>query len=191
MTAVVGIDPSLTGCAVAVFHAGAVDAEIFEHGSKPVGKSIRARARRYEALAAQVVAHVPEGAVVFLEGYAFNKQHSSEALAEFGWALRVALLERQPLAVVEVAASTVKKFAAGKGNANKAAVGSQLTKRFGVAFATDNEADAFGLAVLGRAVLGLWEPETKPQREACAVVQARMQEIETEDGALAARGGAA
>lgn len=187
---VVGINPSLTGCAVAVFHAGAVDAEIFEHGSKPVGKSIRARARRYEALAAQVVAHVPEGAVVFLEGYAFNKHHSSEALAEFGWALRVALLERHPRAVVEVPNSTVKKFAAGKGNANKAAVGSKLTKRFGVVFSTDNEADAFGLAVLGRAVLGLWKPETKPQLEACEVVRAKLHEIETED-AFATRGGEA
>lgn len=178
----VGIDPSLTGCAVAVRGAGP-EADLHEHGSKPLGKSCLARARRYVPLAAAVAAHVPEGAVVFIEGYAFNKKHASEATAEFGWELRQQLLTRASV-VVEVSGSTLKKFAAGKGNAPKAAVASHLTRRYGQAFATDNEADAFGLLVLGECALGLREPETKQQREAAEAIAQKLQDIEAEIAAL-------
>lgn len=57
-----------------------------------------------------------------------------------------------PYAVVPPA--TLKKFATGKGNADKTAMALAAYKRAGVEFATDDECDAWWLRVAGLTALG-------------------------------------
>ena len=74
--------------------------------------------------------------------------------------------------LVEVPPTTLKKFISGKGNAGKAEIVSTLSSKFGMAFKTDNAADAYGLAQLGLASQG-WQDFklTKKQEEAVKIVQ--------------------
>jgi len=168
---VVGIDASLTGLAICV--ANDVDVLLqVEFTSKPA-KSLRGRFERYQRLCDQVVAALApyRGDIdaIGLEGYNFGSQTSSTTLGEFGGQLRAALLRTAN--VLEVSPSTLKQFAAGKGNAKKLEVVSALSHRYGRQFRTDNEADAFGLAQLMLCAIGAATPATEAQRKAVATVQ--------------------
>lgn len=136
------------------------------------GDSVAARIRRYRHIADRAVLPLKQFApeYVFIEGYAFSKKGSSASkLIELGGIVRDRLSNYA--FIVEVAPSTVKKFATGKGTADKAAVASALANRYGLSFSTDNEADAFGLAQLGRVAVGYAEPETQFQRDSAEVVR--------------------
>ena len=160
---IVGLDPSLSGLAIAVSGG-----EIQELKTRPSGREVHARLCRFELLTAAVAEELPQRSIVFIEGYSFGSKGSSGVtLGEFGGVLRLSLI-RLRHTLVEVAPATLKKFATGKGNAKKPAVVSALTKRFGEVFDTDNQADAFGLMKLGEYALGALDSAdlTKPQRAA-------------------------
>lgn len=69
---------------------------------------------------------------------------------------RLKLLE-QGVPYVLVTAATLKKFATGKGNADKTAMAVAALKRAGLEFKDDNQCDAWWLRALGLQLLG--EPE--------------------------------
>lgn len=171
---IVSIDASLTGLAVvSVREPGIFTYE--EYTSKP-NKTLEGRIDRYKSLADKVFQFIsyadPE--LILIEGYAFMAKGSSVVtLGEFGGVLRYFLLQHGA-PVVEVPPTTLKKFVTGKGNSSKLEVTSKLSSKYQTEFKTDNHADAFGLAQLGRCVLGYLEPTNKAERDSVLVVKASL-----------------
>ena len=84
-------------------------------------------------------------------------------------AVRTCLLTRVPYVLVTPA--TLKKYATGKGNADKTAMAMAAFKRFGREFPNDNEADAYWLRAAGLDALGHpLAPMPQAQRDALNVV---------------------
>lgn len=102
--------------------------------------------------------------VVVLEGYAFMANGRITGLAELVGVIRV-LLEEKSYKPLIVPPARVKKFACGKGNAKKDQVRLEVYKRWGFEAKTNDEVDAYVLARIGLARLGLDTNLTKAQRE--------------------------
>lgn len=172
---VVGCDPSLSGFAA----SEVADTLLLMHEwkSKPLGDSVRMRMKRFNNLVLQVCEWIEqryssEQLVVYVEGYSFgSKGGMAWDRAELRGVLYSRLVARVGATIVEVSPATVKMFASDKGSADKAAVVSALTKRYGVCFGSDNQADAFALMKLGLCVEGLEEPQTQSQRRAVDTVR--------------------
>jgi Holliday junction resolvasome RuvABC endonuclease subunit len=92
--------------------------------------------------------------LVVLEGYSYGSQGKSVyQIAELGGIVRYSLYATG-MPVVEVAPSTLKKFATGKGNSPKDAMIAAAIRRFGFEGSDNNEADAFLLWCMARAAYG-------------------------------------
>lgn len=171
---VLGIDSSLAGFAYALARPGEPIIEARIKTSPAVG--VRGRIDRYLELCRPVVqvASQFQPQLVLIEGYAFafagGKQSGrAHDRAELGGILRYLLLPLVPT-ILEPAPATLKKYATGSGVADKAAVVSALARRYGRTFSSDDQADAFALAMMGLCIVGASAPENLPQREACAKV---------------------
>ena len=173
---VVGIDPSLTGFALAALYP---DGSFFEFDmkTKPT-HTLRGRVLRLRSLAEGaekfLKEHVPN--LCLVEGYAHAAKWKAASLGELGGVVRDRIVGLSDV-TAEVPPTVLKKFVVGKGNANKLAVVQKVAKRFNREFKTDDMADAFGLAWLAGAVLGYYELSTRTQRE---VVQDLEKSIEQE-----------
>ena len=86
--------------------------------------------------------------LICLEGYAYARPNQAHQIGELGGAIRK-LLWLSKIPWVEIAPAAVKKFATGKGNADKNLVLMNIYKRWGVECANDNQADAYALAKIG------------------------------------------
>ncbi len=84
-------------------------------------------------------------ALVCIEGYAFARPNQAHQLGELGGALRLQLYWRDN-PWIEIAPTALKKFATGKGNADKNQIMLQVYKRWGFEAESNNVADAFVLA---------------------------------------------
>jgi len=168
----VGIDPSTkTGWAV-------VDTEHVACGTchypelSPELSSLAARVLRVTMGTRNLMSNIERPLVVCIEAYsmASNGAHHS-LLIEIGYEIRRSLtgLDCNPR-VYEVAPATLKKWATGKGNADKVAVASAMAKRYDREFASDNESDAFALAMMAAQIGGDATPQTEFQREAIDTV---------------------
>ena len=152
---VAAIDPSMGGTALAVLEAVAVGPPklllLQRIASKPA-PTLRGRIERFAGIANRawelLAEHQPE--LVFIEGYSFASQHGGEKLGELGGILRLRLLVEAPM--FEVPPAMLKKWATGKGNANKATVVSAVSQRHGMLLSNDDEADALALAHLAMMV---------------------------------------
>lgn len=107
--------------------------------------------------------------IVAVEGYAYGKVQSQTTMVELGAAARMAFLYGKHPALelcLEVAPSTLKKYAIGKGVGSKDQVMMHTFKRWGYEAATNNMADAYVLAQIAAGFLGIGqEGLTKPQLE--------------------------
>lgn len=144
-----GIDPSLT--ATAVCFGNDPDPEKHEiklFGNESRGPLLPGRIQRVYDLALMVEAEIARNAEgddsIFIEAYSYGSQNNREKLAEYGGILRMLLLEITPN-IFEVAPTTLKKFATGKGKGKKHAIAGAVGKRFGLVFDSDDETDAFCL----------------------------------------------
>lgn len=100
----------------------------------------------------ELITQIQPGMVVY-EGYAMGiaaGQGRSFDLGELGGILKKAIWERG-IDILLVPPSSLKKFATGKGNAKKPEVMEALRGKCPYPFRTDDEADAFGLLLLGEA----------------------------------------
>ena len=164
-----GIDPSLTGTAVAVWQSGIDQPIIRRFTSEPAG-GLRGRVTRYVALAQQVADLIMDRMdkankepIVFLEGYSFASKGSSFiSLAEYGGILRAELLA--VATVYEVSPSELKKFVTGKGTSEKEVLRAHVARRWKVIHETSDETDAFSLAWLGLCYTGAMECDNDVQR---------------------------
>lgn len=92
--------------------------------------------------------------LVVFEGYGYSNQHTLVPLVEIGTVFRV-ICRLQDIKFLEVPPTSLKKVVTGKGNAQKDHIILEVFKRWGFEAATNNIADAFGLAIVGQEVLGL------------------------------------
>ena len=161
---VVGIDPSLTG--TAVYRS---DGHSTEFGSKSA-KTIAGRVKRYSGLVSKVLEAIGEKPEqIMIEGYLARMTGSALSLVEYGWQLRLDILRLWPdVSIIEVPATSLKKFTTGKGNADKAAMVSSVTLKAGIPFTSDNLADAYALMRMGLVVAGREKATNKPQRDVLA-----------------------
>ncbi len=100
---------------------------------------------------------------VAIEGYSFGSQFNRERSAELGWAVRRSIAtvfgSRSPLGYPTIATpGQVKKYATGAGKGvDKNQVLKEVYKRWGADFSSDDEADAYVLALMAAAL------ESRPQ----------------------------
>lgn len=167
---VMSCDPSLTGCAFA--SSDGTDLHECELTSKPA-KHIGETLVRFRQLAAPIVAEAASKLprLFVVEGLSFGSMGGAAFdRAGFRWVLfdHIAPHVGQ---IIEVSPSSLKKHSAGKGSADKVAVASALAHRHGRSFASDNQADAFGLLQIGLQLMGLREPANQAQRDVLTTVR--------------------
>jgi crossover junction endodeoxyribonuclease RuvC len=136
---VAGLDLSLRAPGIALEHVAMVETRLANHR----GPMRLASYRDY------LQAAVAEWAdVVVIEGYSMHSvSRAVTGLAELGGVIRLMLWE-QKVPYVEVAPSRLKKFATGKGNANKDLMLASAIKR-GADVDDNNAADAWWLRQMG------------------------------------------
>lgn len=156
---IVGIDPSLTSLGFA-YQTGE-DETIFGGAVQP--KKLRGLHRlhilRFEVNA--LLDHVRPELVVY-EGYAMGIRGGGRVfdLGELGGVLKMEMYYRR-IPTLVVPPSNLKMFVTGHGGAKgKDEMMRALAKHRGRLFETDDEADAYGLVLMGRAWLN---PKTRPR----------------------------
>lgn len=90
--------------------------------------------------------------LVVIENYAFGNSLSLAALAELGGVIRLSI-HRMGYRYIAVAPATLKKFVAGKGQAEKSAMMMHCLRNWNIEIGNNNAADAFGLCQFGRCYL--------------------------------------
>ena len=169
---IVAIDPSLSNTAIVMGDTN--DPYITCQSSKPCGTSVHDRICRYANQVYSVIDEIDTAKkrvrAIYIEGYSMGSRAGQiTGLCEYGGILRHALLgvcER----IYEVAPSTLKKFATGKGVGSKDMIAAHLTKRYGVLLNSNDEYDAYGLYRLGRVAEGLEPAANQSQQEAVNTV---------------------
>lgn len=148
---VVGVDPSLTGTGLAIVAAS---------GAPRLLTITPGRRRGHDRIAYlrdQVAQRITAGNLVVVEGPAYGAQKGAghHEMAGLWWHLTHDLW-RRGIGWAVVPPATLKRYAAGKGNAAKDQVLSAVIRRYGhlVDVEDNNQADALALAAMGADQLG-------------------------------------
>ncbi len=160
---IIGIDPSLTVTACCILQS-------LPHSGPLLERVIPGKLRGMERLdyiqnSIRDILNRYSCDLVCIEGYAYARPNQAHQMGELGGVLRL-LLYRENVPYTEIAPPTLKKFATGKGNADKDQVMLQVYKRWGIECANNNEADAFVLAKMGECLIMGKEELTVAQAEA-------------------------
>jgi crossover junction endodeoxyribonuclease RuvC len=91
--------------------------------------------------------------LVIIEGYSFAGKFINSVQYELGACIRMRLYQEE-VPFIEIPPTSLKKFVTGKGNAKKDLILLGVYKRWDFDTEDDNEADAYGLAQFGRALIG-------------------------------------
>lgn len=157
-----GIDPSTkTGlCNLEIFKAQGIDTEISYEtqlvNPKLDSKTPTNHMRRIRAITTKLMSEVFsfEPDLVVVEGYSFANKFTSFTAVEINAIIRWQLFEND-IPYILIPPTALKKFITGKGNCKKQVMLLEVYKRWGVEAKTDDEIDAYGLAMLGAAYQGL------------------------------------
>jgi crossover junction endodeoxyribonuclease RuvC len=147
---VIGIDLSLTATGMS---DGAVTWTVKSTGTS--GATLHDRTHRLSLLWAQITGHIATPSrvdLVVIEQPAFSRQNGHMHDRSGLWWLVVDWLTSRGIPVVEVAPTALKKYATGKGTANKGAVVDATARRFpdiDTGSGDDNRCDALWLAAMG------------------------------------------
>lgn len=118
--------------------------------------------------------------LVVFEGLSYGSNDpSAQERSGLAYLIRYELWYNQRPFIL-VPPSTLKKFVTGKGNAEKSIVIREVFRRYGCECGNDNEADACGLAVIGKCLAGDLEPETEWQRVVIAKLRPEYERAMTE-----------
>lgn len=144
---VLAIDPSLTSTGV-VLGSRKPTIDLWKPGERRGPERLKWFFNR----TTKIISHW-EPAVVAIEGYAYRAKDShAHSLGELGGVIRLACARTStPLLVVPP--GNIKKFATGKGNANKQLVLTEAVRRLDYEGHSDDEADALWLWHLAQAWL--------------------------------------
>jgi len=159
---VVGIDPSLTGTGLA--YGGESEKILTAKAS-----TVRGQLQRMNTIASRVALHVPDGALVVMEGPALGRgaQAWHHVLGGLWWILAATVTNRGAT-LVEVPPKTLKKFATGNGNADKAAMCAAWFEHTGQAITDHDRADALWCRQVGLHLVGAGEVLALPPRQLAA-----------------------
>lgn len=133
---IVGLDLSLTATGIATpKHVGVLT-------------SRRRGMERLDDLRSHIISHVNTGDIVIIEGYSYASHNQAHQLGELGGVIRHMLWDHG-IAYIDVPPATLKKFATGKGSANKSAMGLAAARAGYDGPGDDNAIDAWWLRQLG------------------------------------------
>lgn len=171
---IIGLDISLTGTGLADFNwDGGNATRVIRSTSN--GKTVADQFIRLRDIVREVDELIsfmgPHPALVVIEGPSYGSRGAGTWDRAGLWWLVVCLIldRRYPLAVVPPA--VLKKYATGRGNADKTAMAVALQKRADLELGDDNRVDAWWLGAMGRDHLGHPPVDLpKAQREALAKV---------------------
>ena len=153
MTAIIGLDLSLTSSGVAIKPALADNRKEKVFAIPTTAKEhIR---DRWKKIVVAIKREVRVGDSCFIEDYAYgmpSQRSNLTTLAEVGGIIKFMLLN-MGVPIFPVSPGTLKKWATGKGNAKKEDMKLAVYKKFDMEFETSDEADAFLLADFGSQVL--------------------------------------
>ena len=144
---IVALDLSLTATGVAVHDAEYVTGKVSTHTIKPTTRGFE----RIDRVRGEVLDFVADTDVVVIEGYAFmaKAQAGTREIAELGGVIRMSLYDLG-ISWVDVPPASLKQYATGKGNADKATVLVEAVKRLGYMGSDNNVADALWLLEMAR-----------------------------------------
>ncbi len=176
----VGLDLSLTHTGVAVLK----DEQLVYSAvikSKPSGPRPSDELVRIATLCARIAESISDNVdespdIVVIEGLAFMARNTTALvqLAGMNYIIRL-ILESANIPFAIVAPTSLKKFITGKGVGDKNIILMEIYKRYGHTFLDDNEADAFGLAMIGLALKDSHSKElTQPQKEVVTLVKTQL-----------------
>ena len=158
---VIGIDPSLSATGIAD-----ADGALFTITSKPDDGTVADRARRIATITAHLRPHrLTDAHLVVIEGPAFSRQGQTGVHLRAGlWWRIVGQLHTAGVPVAEVSPTALKRYATGRGTADKSDMRMALYKRAGLDVPSDDEVDAWWLRQMGLAHLG--DPDAVPLPQA-------------------------
>jgi crossover junction endodeoxyribonuclease RuvC len=162
---VIGLDLSLTSTGAVVLGPGEEQGDFCTEESLVIKSKYKGEAR-LEHLREQIMVLVSlnQPDLIVIEGYAFGRPNAMAPIAELGGVVKHSLyINGWPFILVPP--TRVKKFACGKGNAKKDEVRLGVYKRWGFEAKTNDEVDAYALARVGLAYLGVDDDLIKPQIE--------------------------
>ena len=150
---IIGIDPSISA-------TGVSDGENHKTICTEAGRSLLERCQEITQRVSDFTYETPTLRETFVVESPLLRSigHGGSHLYEIGWLMAhlYALAEKQSIVVLEISNSSLKKWAFGKGNLDKAHVALAVYKRWGVEFANDrgvDQAHAFMLHKYGCAVV--------------------------------------
>lgn len=162
MGVTVGIDPSLSALGFMavdtgtgeVLHKEVVGYSLKKGAAWPARhKRIMSTVEHVDALIDEAIEHMDDLDAIVIEGPSLGSRGASLFYAgELESQLMESLSKWTVKHFLEVPPSNLKKFATGKGNANKPLVAAHVAKRWEHIFGDDNLTDAFVLCQIGRAV---------------------------------------
>lgn len=142
---IIGIDPSLTATGYCLPDGSTHVA------SWPGTRGVQRLALAYAELLDTIETWNPT--LIVIESYAYGRANQAHQLGELGGVLRLAA-EHACATLLDVPPTVVKKYATGKGNANKDLVRDAARDRLGLpAGVSSDECDAAWLRQVGLAVL--------------------------------------
>lgn len=179
MSKILGIDPSLTGTGYVVVSNGKlVLKELVK--TKPTGDD---RVAEVERLMTIRDSFSLEGIdLVVMEGIAFMARNTTALvqLSALNYMIRERLVMRDKPFVI-VAPTTLKKFITGKGVGPKDQMMMEVYKRYGVTLTDNNICDAYGLAMIGTALLDKKAKTTKFQKEVIDLLSTQLKNEKHEE----------
>lgn len=172
---VIGLDLSLTSTGLADFTHNGREVVTMTIRTNSLGNRTEDQHKRLTNIVTEISKHVLAQAgspdLIVVEGPSYgSKGAGTWDRAGLWWLVTSHIIDRGwPLAVIPPA--VLKKYATGRGNADKTAMAVAVQKRWGVELCDDNKVDAFWLGAAGRDHLGLpFVDLPKVQREALAKV---------------------
>lgn len=169
MFKVVGIDPSTkTGiCNLEIEHKENTDSLNIDYDTRLItskfdSKTAPNHMNRVKDITDKVMCEVYrfEPDLVVVENYAFASKFTSFTAVEINAILRWELYSNN-IPYILIPPATLKKFITGKGNVKKQYMILEVYKRWQVEAKTDDEIDAYGLAMLGATYKGYVEDMPK------------------------------
>jgi len=164
---ILGLDLSLTGTGYyRVMGGHETHGAIETKGLKGVERLVFIESQIWDVITADgyIDQDWPGPPKVFLEGYAYARPNQAHQIGELGGVVR-RLLHINGIPYTEIAPAAVKKFATGKGNADKYKVMSAVAKHWDKHFDSTDECDAFVLARIGMSLLSPGGDLTQYQQE--------------------------
>lgn len=172
MTRIVGVDLSLTSTGIAAIVDGEPHWMVTLVSKGHRGDSVPQRAQRLKTIADEVWGQVYDADLTVIEGPSFSSNGAGTWDRAGLWWLVMNQLQAEGQRVAIAPPTVVKKFAAGKGNADKSAVAAGLARLWPEALAANNnEWDALALATMGAQSVGMQVPKRAHHADCLAKVE--------------------